>query len=37
MYPTYDDMVEDQISYAKANSKIKTVNDLLNSGDTFEV
>ncbi|PIY02753.1 MAG: 2-oxoacid:ferredoxin oxidoreductase subunit beta, partial [Bacteroidetes bacterium CG_4_10_14_3_um_filter_31_20] len=36
MYPTYDDMVEDQISYAKANSKIKTVNDLLNSGDTFE-
>jgi 2-oxoglutarate ferredoxin oxidoreductase subunit beta len=37
MYPTYDDMVEDQITYAKANSKILTVNDLLNSGDTFEV
>ncbi|NTW25571.1 MAG: 2-oxoacid:ferredoxin oxidoreductase subunit beta [Lentimicrobium sp.] len=37
MYPTYDDMVEEQISYAKANSKIKNVDDLLNSGDTWEI
>jgi 2-oxoglutarate ferredoxin oxidoreductase subunit beta len=37
MYPTYDDMVEEQISYAKANSKIKSVDDLLNSGETWEI
>jgi len=30
-------MVEDQITYAKANSKIKCVDDLLNSGDTWEI
>lgn len=36
-YPTYDDMVEDQITYAKENSKIKNVDDLLNSGDTWEL
>jgi 2-oxoglutarate ferredoxin oxidoreductase subunit beta len=34
---TYDDMVEDQIKYAKENSKIKCVDDLLNSGDVFEI
>ncbi len=37
MYPTYDDMVEMQIAEAKKTSKIKSVNDLLHSGDTFEV
>ena len=37
MYPTYDDLVEEQIAYAKANSKIKCVDDLLNSGETWEI
>jgi 2-oxoglutarate ferredoxin oxidoreductase subunit beta len=37
MYPTYDDMVEEQIKYAKETSKIKNVDDLLNSGDTWEI
>jgi len=37
MYPTYDDMVEEQITYAKAKQKIKTVDDLLNSGETWEI
>jgi len=37
MYPTYDDMVEDQISQAKSNSKIRNVDDLLNSGETWEI
>lgn len=37
MYPTYDDLVEDQISTAKATSKIKCVDDLLNSGETWEI
>jgi 2-oxoglutarate ferredoxin oxidoreductase subunit beta len=37
MYPTYDDMVVDQITYAKENSPIKCVDDLLNSGDTWEL
>jgi 2-oxoglutarate ferredoxin oxidoreductase subunit beta len=36
-YPTYDDLVEEQITYAKGNSKIKSVDDLLNSGDTWEI
>ncbi|OQA01229.1 MAG: 2-oxoglutarate oxidoreductase subunit KorB [Bacteroidetes bacterium ADurb.Bin408] len=36
-YPTYDDMVEDQIAYAKENGKIKNMDDLLNSGDTWEL
>jgi 2-oxoglutarate ferredoxin oxidoreductase subunit beta len=35
MYPTYDDMVEEQIKFAKENSKIKNMDDLLNSGDTW--
>jgi 2-oxoglutarate/2-oxoacid ferredoxin oxidoreductase subunit beta len=37
MFPTYDDMVEEQIDYARKNSPIKTVDDLLNSGDTWEI
>jgi len=37
MYSTYDDLVEEQIKFAKANSKIKNVDDLLNSGDTWEI
>ncbi|MCK9618401.1 MAG: 2-oxoacid:ferredoxin oxidoreductase subunit beta [Lentimicrobiaceae bacterium] len=37
MYPTYDDMVEEQIKHAKATSPIRNVDDLLNSGDTWEI
>ena len=37
MYPTYDDLVEEQIRYAKENSKIKNMDDLLNSGDTWDI
>jgi 2-oxoglutarate/2-oxoacid ferredoxin oxidoreductase subunit beta len=37
MYPTYDDLVEEQIKYAKETSKIRNVDDLLNSGDTWEI
>lgn len=37
MYPTYDDLVEEQIKYAKETSKIKNVDDLLNSGDTWTI
>ncbi len=37
MYPTYDDLVEEQIKYAKENSKIKNMDDLLNSGDTWVI
>jgi len=36
-FPTYDDLVEEQITAAKANTKIKNVDDLLNSGDTWEI
>jgi 2-oxoglutarate ferredoxin oxidoreductase subunit beta len=35
--PTYDDLVEEQITTAKSSSKIKNVDDLLNSGTIFEV
>ncbi|HOE04200.1 MAG TPA: 2-oxoacid:ferredoxin oxidoreductase subunit beta [Bacteroidales bacterium] len=35
-FPTYDDLVVEQIEYAKENSNIKCVDDLLNSGDTWE-
>jgi len=35
--PTYDQLMEDQIASIKQTSSIKTVNDLLNSGDTWEV
>jgi len=34
---TYDDMVEEQINVAKRSSNIKCVDDLLNSGDTWEI
>lgn len=37
MYPTYDDLIEEQITQAKATSPIKCVDDLLNSGDTWEI
>lgn len=36
-YPTYDDLVEEQITQAKGNTKIKNVDDLLNSGETWEI
>lgn len=36
-FPTYDDSVEEQISFAKKNSKIRCMDDLLNSGDTWEI
>ncbi len=37
MYPTYDDMVVEQINYQKENSNIKCMDDLLNSGETWEI
>jgi 2-oxoglutarate ferredoxin oxidoreductase subunit beta len=37
IFPTYDDLVEEQIDFAKESSKIKCVDDLLNSGDTWEI
>ena len=37
MFPTYDDLVQEQIKYAKETGKIKNVDDLLNSGDTWEI
>lgn len=37
MFSTYDDLVEEQVKNAKATSKIKCVDDLLNSGDTWEL
>ena len=37
MFPTYDDLVEEQIKYAKETSPIKNVDALLNSGDTWEI
>jgi 2-oxoglutarate/2-oxoacid ferredoxin oxidoreductase subunit beta len=37
MYPTYDDLLQEQIRYAKEHSKIKNMDDLLNSGDTWEI
>lgn len=37
MFPTYDDMVVAQIDEAKKTSKIRNVDDLLNSGETWEV
>lgn len=36
-YSTYDDLVEEQITEARKTSKIKCVDDLLNSGDVFEI
>ncbi len=37
MYPTYDDLVEEQIKQSKTTSKIKNIEDLLNSGEVFEI
>jgi 2-oxoglutarate ferredoxin oxidoreductase subunit beta len=37
MFPTYDDLMEEQIDNAKKTSKITCVDDLLNSGDTWEI
>lgn len=36
-FPTYDDLMEEQIRKIKAKSPIKCMDDLLNSGDTWEV
>lgn len=36
-FETYDDMVEMQIKSSMETSKIKCVDDLLNSGETFEI
>jgi 2-oxoglutarate ferredoxin oxidoreductase subunit beta len=37
MFPTYDDLVVEQINHAQQNSPIKNVDDLLNSGETWEI
>jgi 2-oxoglutarate/2-oxoacid ferredoxin oxidoreductase subunit beta len=34
---TYDDKVEEQLAFAKTKGNIKCVDDLLNSGDTWEI
>lgn len=36
-FPTYDDLMEEQIATIKASSKIKCMDDLLNSGDTWTI
>ena len=33
----YEDLLYDQVEYAKENSKIKSVNDMLHSGNTFKI
>lgn len=35
--PTYDDLMEDQIREVKTKSSIKCMDDLFNSGDTWEI
>jgi 2-oxoglutarate ferredoxin oxidoreductase subunit beta len=35
--PTYDQLLEDQIAEEQKVTKIKTVDDLLISGDTWEI
>ncbi len=35
--PTYDDLMIEQISQQRQTSKIKSMDDLLNSGDTWEI
>jgi len=35
--PSYDELIEEQIREAQRTSKIKNVDDLLNSGDTWEI
>ncbi len=37
VFATYDDLLIEQNQHARANSPIKTVDDLLNSGDTWEI
>ena len=37
LFDTYDDLVEEQIKYAKSKSDVKNVDELLNSGDTWEI
>jgi len=37
MFSTYDDLVEKQITNAKKSSPVKNLDDLLNSGDTWEI
>ena len=37
MFPTYDDLIEEQVKTARQTAKIKNVDDLLNSGDTWEI
>lgn len=36
-FPTYDDLMEEQIELVKAESKIKCMDDLFNSGETWEI
>ncbi len=36
-YATYDDLMEEQLNHFAKASSIKTVNDLLRSGDTWEI
>jgi 2-oxoglutarate ferredoxin oxidoreductase subunit beta len=36
-FPTYDELLEDQIVESSAKSNIKCMDDLLNSGDTWEI
>jgi 2-oxoglutarate ferredoxin oxidoreductase subunit beta len=36
-FPTYDELLEQQIIESSAKSSIKCVDDLLNSGDTWEI
>jgi len=36
-FPTYDDLMEEQIEQVKASSNIKCMEDLLNSGETWEI
>ena len=35
--PTYDELIYEQIDHSKKNTKIKNMDDLLNSGNTWEV
>lgn len=37
MFPTYDDLMDEQIVNAKASSTVSCVDDLLNSGDTWDI
>lgn len=36
-YPTYDDLMEEQIQDVRSKNSIKCMDDLLNSGDTWEI